>query len=257
MRAVSAALALLLAASVVACDGEDAEDPARAVARAARTTFDREPGALSLRVRSPDASWAASGTIELARGRFRLEARGARGVFVGPRTQTVVGTSGEGYESTFQILHGGFVDPHSDRRCWFNPHLPVGSSHNTLSVEESVRLVGAIVESLRKEIGRAAAADDGVYAVSLKPSATRPREDFHETARRVWGDRRLLLRVTGPIRAVVGDGGRIESLDVELRGYRAGAQFRHPLPVPVSIQATLASTDRPLRLHPPGCLAME
>jgi hypothetical protein len=257
MRPVSAACALLLTASLAACGGAPAEDPGAVVARAARATFDREPRALSLEVGSPDARWAGKGVIEPARGRFRLKASASPGVLVGPRTATVVGTSGEGYESTFQVFHGGFVTPGSHRRCWFNPHLPVGSSHDTLSVEESTRLFGAVVESLRHEIKVAKAAGDRVYTVSLRQSATRPREDFHETERRVWGDRKLLTKLAGPIRVSVDESGSIASLDLRLRDYRPAAQFRSPSPVPVPVGATLAPTHHRLHLRPPNCLAME
>jgi hypothetical protein len=178
-------------------------------------------------------------------------------VLVGPRRATVVGTSGEGYETTFQVFrHGGFIDPHR-RRCWFNPHLPVGSSHDTVSVEESVRLVGSIVESLRHELAAAAAVGGDAYEVRLEASATRPRDDFNDTGRRVWGDRELLTRVAGPIRVTVGGSPAIASLELRLRNYRPEAQFGHPNPERASIRATLAPTDRRLRLRPPRCQALE
>jgi hypothetical protein len=256
VRTIVPASVLLLAMSLPGCGGEATEDPATVVARAARVTFDRAPRTLSLEVASPNARWTGSGPIEPARGQFRVGVEAHRGVLIGPPHQTVVGTSGEGYETTFAEYRGGFINPRSRERCWFNPHLPVGASQETLSVEESARVTGSVLESLRSEIKEATTGGAGQYDVTLLPSATRPRDDFHDAERRVWGDRELLTMLDGPIRVSVGDGA-IRSLDLRLGDYRPESLVRRSSPLPVSIRATFSSGPPALDLNPPRCQALE
>jgi hypothetical protein len=258
VRAIVPASTFLLALALGACGEEPAEDPAAVVAHAARATFDGAPRAFSLAIASPDARWAGSGAVELARGRFRLVAKARPGVLVGPRRQTVVGTSGEGYETTFAVFHGElFGEKIDQRRCWFNPHLPVGSSHDAPSVEESVRLTGSVVESLRHEIGQATNTGADAYEVTLAPSATRPRDDFHETERRVWGDRELLALLDEPIGVTVSERGTLRSIDLRLGDYSPEILQRRSTPHRVSLHAALSASSRELELQPPGCQALE
>jgi hypothetical protein len=119
-----------------------------------------------------------------------------------------------------------------------------------------VRLTGSIVESLRHEIGQATNTGADAYEVTLAPSATRPRDDFRDTERRVWGDRELLTMLDGPIRVSVGDGA-IRSLDLRLGDYRPESLVRRSGPLPVSIRATFSSGPPALDLNPPRCQALE
>jgi hypothetical protein len=169
----------------------------------------------------------------------------------------VVGLEGEGYEST--VAEGPLLG--GSRRCWFNPHSPVGSFLGTARVEESLRLTGAVLESLGSEI-RSVEAADGAYRVVLNDSATRPRDDFRDTEKRVWGDRDLLTQVPGPIEVALSPGGMVDEIVVELRDYEpyevelAGDERTGPVPK-VTITATLAPTGEKLVVDPPECQAIE
>jgi hypothetical protein len=268
-RAVSAlVLSVLAGLALTRCgsetNGETEREPASVVDEAARATFTPAPAAIAMKVGSRRDHYEASGLLEPASGRFRVRVRGLALPFPRGGDRVVVGTSGEGSETTYFVTHESLGKPARSKRCWFNPHAPVGSNDPTASVEESVRLVGSVLESLRKEIhtARELASEEEEtveYAVALHPSATHPRDDFDDTKRRVWGDRHLLTTLDGPIEITVSDHGTVAGLALGLRGYRPviGFGLRKRGPLPVSIQATISPTDRKLRLRQPGCLAME
>jgi hypothetical protein len=267
-RAISALVLIVLAGLALArcgseTNGETEREPPSVVAEAARATFTPAAAAIAMKVGSPRDNYEASGLIEPGSGRFRVRVRGLALPFPRDGDRVVVGTSGEGSETTYFVTHESLGNPARSERCWFNPHAPVGSNDRTASVEESVRLVGSVLESLGKEIQKArelagewAAVE---YAVALRLSASHPRDDFDDTKRRVWGDRNLLAKLDGPIEVAVSDHGTVAGLALGLRGYRPviGFSSRKRGPRPVSIQATISPTDRKLRLRQPGCLAME
>jgi hypothetical protein len=267
-RALSALVLIVLAGVALArcggeTNGEPEPEPAGVVAQAARAIFTSAPAAIAMKIGSRRDNYEASGLIEPASGRFRVRVRGLALPFPRGGDRVVVGTSGEGYETTYFVTHESLGNPARSERCWYNPHAPVGSNDRTVSVEESVRLVGSVLESLRKEIRKArelASEEESVeYAVVLRPSATHPRDDFDDMKRRVWGDRNLLTKLDRPIEVVVSDHGTVAGLALGLRGYRPVIGFgsRKRGPRPVSIQATISPADRELRLTQPGCLAME
>lgn len=240
-------------------------DPVTAVERAGRSTFAEEPLQLRLAATSPQGGFVVAGPIQLRRGRFRVEVLDHGKGFLG-LSSTVIGLDGEGVESTVSQLNHGLLGS-SNRRCWFNTHSPAGASETTISVEEGVRLLGSIIESLRSETRSAALApgegtfgapDD--YDVRLGRSAAQPRDDFKETDRRVWGDRGLLANLAGPIEVALRDDGTIAEIEVEMRSHRpyGFAGIAGPGRVRrVSLRAELKPTDEALRIKQPRCLAME
>jgi hypothetical protein len=238
--------------------GSTETDPRATVARAARSTLSEPTSELTLRVRGGDAPWTGSGLIELAEGRFRIDATPRSGPRPVDRKEiTVVGLGGEGYENTVLETVGGlFARSTEGRRCWFNPHSPVGFFADEISVEEAVRVTGAIVESLRGEVRRAARAGGG-FAVVLQGSAVRPRDDFRDRPQRIWGDRKLIADLIGPIVVEV-DGTRIAAVSFALR-YRPP---RDEVPIDrsvrrVAVDAGLKPTNAGLAIDPPACQAIE
>lgn len=186
-------LSLLICLGLVQCGGSDSQRPgARVVAEAARETFKRTPTGIDVRVKSPAAHLRVRGPVELATGHFRVRARGDAPPFLERGASGVVlGTSGEGFETTYSIADQGLGHPRRSQRCWYNPHAPVGSNRGTVSAEESVRVVGSVLESLRGEIQNATESTDeeqaGAYDVTLRPTAAHPRDDFRDAERRISG----------------------------------------------------------------------
>lgn len=267
-RGVRYALATCLAGFVLLAGGcplEKGEEPpsppaAKLVSDAARTTFAARAIAARLEVRGRHSSYIANGLVAPADGRFRVEARrpGAP-----PRSDdldkrvTVVGADGEGFESTFEETQGLFdLRVEQGKRCWFNPHSPVGFVSSPISVEESMRLSSAVLESLRKELSVASAAGEGRYLVELDRSASHPRNDFDTTKARVWGDRKLLDFVRDPIEVQLSEG-RVTGLAMTLRDYRGERFFGRRTPTDVSIEVRYEGTNRKLLLDPPRCQALE
>jgi hypothetical protein len=233
-------------------------DPLAAVSQAGAGTFAEPTLSLDLEVASRGARYEASGLIEPGEGRFRVEL----GEIFSPsdyRPRIVIGLDGEGYESTVEETTGG---PFGDggERCWFNPHAPVGSFLGTASVEESVRLTGAVLESLSEEVRSATSTADNAYEVALDPSAARPRDDFRESKERVWGDRNLLGQLAGPIETALSAQGAVARIALELRDYEVPRGLIRPRRGRigrVTIEATLAPTDEELVLDAPECQALE
>jgi hypothetical protein len=272
VRSVPATVGLLgMLAVTGGCGGNDEAVDARSgrdapaagvIAEAAAATFSEPTLALSLSVASKGGSYVATGLVEPEDGRFRVQSEQVRSrhEFVPP---AVIGLGGEGFEKT--VAEGGerLVEgfPGNGQRCWFNPHAPVGSFLGTASVEESVRVTGAVLESLRDEVEQAEGSGGSRYAVELQPSASRPRDDFRDRPERVWGDRRLLESLERPVEVgLAPDGERVESIALELRDYRvydAEARVDMPNIDSVRIEAKLVSTDRRLVIDPPRCQALE
>ena len=242
--------------------GDSAGADQRAIVRdAARMTLADPTSAISGRTATPrGGSFTTNGLVELAAGRFRVavEARPAERGSGAPKQ--VIGLAGEGFETTVEVLRGRFGPPRPKGPCWFNPHAPVGSFLGTISVEESMRVVGAVVESLGEgELADAETVADANYAVELTRSATRPRDDFKDRARRIWGDRDLLSKLSGPITVAVDADGRLASLELTVRRYKPYQALR-PAPKRIentSIEASLRSSDRGLRISQPNCQAIE
>jgi hypothetical protein len=235
-------------------DDASPTDPLAAVSEAGAQTFAEPTLALDLKVASPGARYEASGLIEPGEGRFRVEL----GEITSPsdyRPRIVIGLDGEGNETTVEETTGRpFAE--GEERCWFNPHAPVGSFLGTASVEESVRLTGAVLESLGEEVRSAVPAAGDAYEVVLDQSATRPRDDFRESKERVWGDRNLLGQLAGPIEIALSAQGAVSRIALELRDYEPYEMIRPPIRR-VTIEATLAPTDEELVLDPPECQALE
>ena len=146
--------------------------------------------------------------------------------------------------------------------CWFNPQAPVGSFLGTISVEESARVAGAVVESLAgDEIARVTPAGDDAteFLVQLKQSASKSREELDGAVRRVWGARELLEDLGAPIQITVGEDGTLSELEIEVKSYRAFETITPPENVvdEGSIEVRLAPTDEGLQINKPRCQAIE
>lgn len=239
-------------------------DPLKAVRQAARASFDQKVLRVQLDASSPGAGFVASGLIEPRGGRFRVsvdaDAKGA----IPEDLSNVIGFDGEGGDTTL-AERGSFNRREPDQRCFFNPHGPVGFFEDTISVEESMRLLGAIVESLPEETKSVSMIEgpggESLFEVSLAPSASRPRNEFAETKRRVWGARGLLRDPGSPIVVAIGEDQTLESVEVELRAYGPYDPYAgYPSDGPakdVSIRADLTESDATLKLPSPSCLVME
>ncbi len=252
----------LLAAGCGGGQSPEAEDeagpPSELVREAARATLEEPTAGMLVATSSPGrGSFEASGLIDLAGGRFRVEAEADPEMPGLDPPEAVVGTAGEGFEETVAVQDEGFG--RVDGPCWFNPHAPVGSFLGTVSVEESVRLMGSVIESLAGgELASATEGDDGTYLVRLQSSAGTPRDDFEDEKARTWGDRALLADLGGPIGVTVADG-RIEGVRLDIPRY---LPFEGTLPDPepvrdTSIELSLALSDEALEIEQPECFAIE
>ena len=269
-RTLSLWFALALAGGALAVGSACDDEPARSapgdrsaagsrtlVSEAGFRTFGEQMLSLNLDVASPGADYEAAGLIEPGEGRFSIGLRGVSSPSEN-RPSRVIGLGGEGFENTVEETIGGFGQ--GRERCWFNPHAPVGSFLGTASVEESVRVIGAALESLGEEVSSARPTANRAYAVALDPSAARPRDDFRDRRKRVWGDRNLLGQLEGPIEIALSADGRVAEIALGLRDYEPyDAEFlRERGPIPrATIMATLRPTDKKLVIDPPPCQAIE
>ena len=233
---------------------EPEPSPENVVSTAARATFAEPTLGIRVAVRSPAGSYRVRGLVEPRRGRFRVV---LSGVHERGAPTAVIGLGGEGFEQT--VSEGPLPGGGGDQRCWFNPHAPVGSFLGTASVEESVRLLGATLESLRGEIARTRVPTDRTFSVGLRASAAKPRDDFRDTRWRVWGDRRLFRRLNGPIQVRLDKtGSRVSNIRLRLRGYKAYSLSEADAGGrPVTISASLERSEKSLVLNPPNCQAIE
>jgi hypothetical protein len=141
-----------------------------------------------------------------------------------------------------------------------NPQAPVCYFTDTISVEEALRVTGAVVESLRGEIKQVRMIDPALdtFEVELTPSATQPEDEFVDTPDRVWGDRWILGRLGGPIAVELTSEGALRSLDFEFGPYEPYPLLGQQHSVDhVSISARFAPADTTLALDPPACQAIE
>lgn len=235
--------------------------PLSEVERAGRVTFGEDVLTLRLLASSPGGDYVASGLIEPRGGRFRVEiGTHHTGAYM---PSTVIGLDGEGFEGTVAESLQAFDG--RPRRCWSNPHAPVGSSPETISVEQATRLLGAVLESLGSETesAKSATGEEGqqlpdTYEIQLASSASVPRDDFKDSKKRLWGDRALLTDLAEPLTITVGGGGTIDAIGIELGSYRPFGVFRRSHPVKsVSIRAELGQSDDALKISPPRCQAIE
>ncbi|HYU60688.1 MAG TPA: hypothetical protein VEK39_08005 [Solirubrobacterales bacterium] len=259
MAALAVVLATLLAAS--GCgggSGEGSSDPVDVVSHAGEQTASMPTLRLILSASSGQGSYEARGLIEPHNGRFRVQLD----EFSAPTSyapHAVVGLEGEGFETTFEERVG---EPFGDKGqvCWLNLHAPAGSALGTVSVEEGVRVTGAVLESLADEVDSAVLADGDAYNVTLSSSAAQPHNAFHGGEERVWGDRELLGQLDGPIEITLSPEGTVNSIGLELADYQPYGGFGRPesdLIPHVTVEATLAPTDERLRIDRPNCQAME
>jgi hypothetical protein len=262
-RLIALTLASVGLASSGCDDDESAQpsdrsaDPAAAVSEAGAETFGAQTLSVHLLVASNGGRYEAGGLLEPRKGRFRVDLDEVSSTAENRPPRTVVGLDGEGYETTVEETRGlPFGSRQNGKHCWFNPHAPVGSFLGTASVEESVRLTGAVLESLGEEIRFARDAGDS-YSVTLQASVTRPRHDFDETERRVWGDRNLLHRLAKPIDVVLSPEGGSAEIALELRDYEPYVPFKRDPSLDVTIDATLTPTDEELAIDPPRCQVIE
>lgn len=239
-------------------------DPLEAVRQAARASFDQKVLRVQLDANSPGAGFVASGLIEPRGGRFRVsvdaDAKGA----IPEDLSNVIGFDGEGGDTT--LAEGGsFNRREPEQRCFFNPHGPVGSFEDTISVEESMRLLGAVLESLPEETKSVSMIEgpggESLFEVSLAPSASRPRDEFAETKRRIWGSRGLLRNAGSAIVVTIGEDQTLESVEVELRHYGPYDPYADDpadgLVNDVLIRADLNESDATLKVPSARCLVME
>lgn len=265
MRTLAASvLCVITAAMTVGCSDDTPTPPGGGLApesfvgAAANDAFSAEVLTLSVGAESTDARWAGEGLIALSEGRFRFEV-GETQPPAEIEVGTVIGLGGEGAENTVSETVGGSIGV-AGQRCWMNPHAPVGYFTDTISVEEALRVTGAVVESLRGEIKQARMIDPALdtFEVELMPSATQPEDEFVDRPDRVWGDRWILGRLGGPIAVELTGEGALRSLEFEFGPYEPYSLFGQQHSVDhVSISARFAPADTALELDPPACQAIE
>ncbi|MDQ3641120.1 MAG: hypothetical protein M3450_06560 [Actinomycetota bacterium] len=253
-----------VALGLTACGGSEepngpaAADPKEAIGSAGERAMASRSTFLNVRAQSGDTSWEAEGAVQLGQGRFVLDVLGIESSKRNIGPDRVIGLDGEGFETTVEETMGLFGDDRDAKeRCWFNPHAPVGSFLGTASIEESVRLTGALIESLETETS-SVIERDGHFQVEYMPSAAKPHSDFRETERRVWGDRALIEDLEGPVSLMLDDASELSHINIDLGEYRqySGLGGRKRLDE-VSIRATLSSSDERPQIDPPDCQALE
>ena len=258
-------LGLTLLVSAIGCAGCNGDDdatteqpsvsPEEAVATAGAQAMDGPGVLLNLRTRSGESGWEVEGPVQLGRGRFSVDVLDIENDR-GQNLDTVIGFDGEGFETTVQETHGGLFG-RKGGRCWFNPHAPVGSYLGTVSIEEGVRLTGAIIESLQRETASAREAEESIE-VALRKSASKPGNDFRETKQRVWGDRASIEHIDGPIAVTLDEDGDLSEIYFELSDFRTDAGFNRRGAINHAvIKGSLRNTNEKPEIDPPGCQAIE
>jgi hypothetical protein len=262
VRWVAAQVAIVLGALLVGC-GDDgvAPDPLAEIRRAARATLAEPSMVIAARVTSRKSRYTVRGRIQAARDRYYARAgfaRGGREAFPTPPFR-IVGTGAQTY------IGQADLPTFPDRpRCWFDPHLPIGSAPGTISVQESLALVAVVMRLLAdgteqaRIAGDQEEAEDGGtrYDVWVDPSAaTALRRHSDE----LFGSppKRLTGALDLPVTAETIDG-RLSRLSLELPRFESAAYLRrfrgrHAS----SIEVSLTRSERELELRPPQCIAME
>ena len=251
---------VLLAAVLAGCEKDEAiRDPVADVRKAARATLSEPSTVMEVRVTSLRAEYLVRGRIEPARDRYHGTARFARGgedAFPTPPIR-VVSTGPEAY------IGKPDLPGLRRRRCWFDPHLPIGTAPGTASVQEALALVGIATRLLAQATERARVADD-------------PGDNERRTSYEAWVDRsaanagyrrsdelfearpKVLARKLHLPLAVDTVGGRLGTISLELPRFESAAYLRRFRGVEsVSIDFSLTPSDRKLQLRPTRCIAME
>lgn len=237
--------------------GRSERDAAELVQAAASQTS-RGAESIELRASSPGGGgYTSAGLIELRGGRFAVDLT-APDAGAGRAPDGAVGVDGEGFENTVAVLEEGFT-PSMDGPCWLNPHAPVGSGLGTVSVEESMRLTGAIAESIEAgELRSVEVRRNGAFAVVLAASATRPRGAFKETERRIWGARERLRKLAAPVRVTLSGDGDLERIEFRFEPFRERAfDVKGRAIGEARVDVSLTPSDVPLKLDEPECQAIE
>lgn len=158
VRCSRAVLAVVVGALLAGCEKHEdvVVNPVVEVRKAARATLAEPSNFMDVRVTSKEAEYLVHGRIVLRRDRYVGEANFARGgehAFPEPPIR-VVSIGREPYIASPSL--SGL----NRRRCWFDPHLPIGSAPGTASVQESLALVGIVPRLLARATERAAVAND-------------------------------------------------------------------------------------------------
>jgi hypothetical protein len=255
-----AALALVVLATLLAgCQKDEAtRDPVADVRKAARATLSKPSTVMDIRVTSRTAEYLVRGRIELARDRYRGRASFARGgedAFPTPPIR-VVSTGPEAYigEPDLPGLRR--------RRCWFDPHLPIGSAPGTASVQESLALVGIATRLLAQATERARITDDAGgegrirYEAWVDRSAAkavyRHSDELFDARPKMLAHKLHLPLVVDTV------GGHLSGISLELPRFESAAYLRRFQGIEsVSIEVSLAPAESKLGLRPTRCIAME
>jgi hypothetical protein len=262
VRLSRAAIAVALGVFLPGCEKDEAVlvDPVAEVSRAARTTLSEPSTFMDVRVTSPKAEYSVRGRIALRSDRYVSVARFARGgeqAFPEPPIH-IVSIGREPYIADPGLPGLG------GRRCWFDPHLPIGSAPGTASVQESLALVGIVTRLLARAVERAAVAEDAAladdrsnrYEVWLDAAAARaPYSEGDELfeARPKALAREVDLPVTIETAAA-----HLSAISLTLPRFETSAYLRRYRGVgAVSIEVSLNPATQRLKLHPTNCLAME
>lgn len=254
----SIALALaIVATSLAGCEKEEpVGDPVPEVTAAAREAL-REPWhAMDVRVTSRRTAYSIAGLIQPAHDRYRARIRRGEGAFPDPPF-TIVSTGSEAY-----IAGADAIPTPGERRCWFDPHLPIGSAARTASVQESLALVGIVARLLARATERAEVvrSEDATGRASYRAWVDPDQAD----ALYGGGDELYEARPTelagaiGLPLEVEARRGRLSRISFELPQFEPAAFLRrYGGQASVSIDISLAPADRRPNLDMPGCIAME
>ena len=257
----SLALALTIVATLLAaCEKEEpVGEPVAEVTAAAREAL-REPwNATDVRVTSRRTAYSISGLIQPALDRYRATARFRRGeeAALPDPPFTIVSTGSEAY-----IAGADAIPTPGERRCWFDPHLPIGSAARTASVQESLALVGIVTRLLARATERAEVvrSEDATGRASYRAWVDPDQAD----ALYGGGDELFEARPTELAGAIAlpleveARGGRLSRISFELPQFEPAAFLRrYGGQASVSIDISLAPADRRPNLDMPGCIAME
>lgn len=255
----SIALALAIVATLIAgCEkNEPAGDPAAEIRRAARATLAQPWQAMDVRVTSRRTAYSVRGLIEPAAERYAGRAsftRGAEAVAPDPPFN-IVGTGSEAY-----IGGANLISTFEDRRCWFDPHLPIGSAARTASVQESLALVGIVIRLLARATERAEVAHSEEAAASYRAWVDPEQAEALYSS----GDELSEARpreLAGAIELPLGietRANRLSRISLKLPRFEPAAFLRRYGGVAtVSIEVSLRPTDKRPGLRTPNCIAME